>query len=324
MADLYRKPSLQEVETCVRACLPELLFDEIGYLGEGWDSWAFETSTTPGTESPYVFRVPKHDYALTSQAKERLLMPRIGPLLPVQVPEVETVCEQGPNGHPFVGYRKIQGVPLDRLPGLNAPDLGAPLGRFLKALHSIPVDDPGLLGLDSPETKDYGAGRGWGHHLGLLHERVVRRVFPLVSCEARLLTERTFKGFLGDSSNFEFPPAIVHGDLGTEHVLVDPATHALTGVIDFGDATIADPAHDFTSILEGGLRRVLGPKGVEACLTAYGPGARGLGFAARARFFHFLLPFHEVLGGLELRDDEILEEGLRHIAELTKDQERCL
>jgi len=36
-----------------------------------------------------------------------------------------------------------------------------------------------------------------------------------------------------------------HNDLGIEHVLGTPATAAVTGVIDWGDAALIDPACDF-------------------------------------------------------------------------------
>jgi aminoglycoside phosphotransferase (APT) family kinase protein len=44
-----------------------------------------------------------------------------------------------------------------------------------------------------------------------------------------------------------------HNDLGAEHVLVDPETRTLTGIIDWSDAARTDPAHD-----RGRLYRDLG------------------------------------------------------------------
>jgi aminoglycoside phosphotransferase (APT) family kinase protein len=58
-----------------------------------------------------------------------------------------------------------------------------------------------------------------------------------------------------------------HNDLGIEHVLVDPATATVTGVIDWSDAALADPACDF-----GLLYRDLGPAALAAALTEYRAG----------------------------------------------------
>jgi aminoglycoside phosphotransferase (APT) family kinase protein len=48
-------------------------------------------------------------------------------------------------------------------------------------------------------------------------------------------------------------------------VLVDPATGAVTGVIDWSDAGLTDPAHDFGLIL-----RDLGPTALAGAVRAYG------------------------------------------------------
>ena len=42
--------------------------------------------------------------------------------------------------------------------------------------------------------------------------------------------------------------AFCHNDLGAEHVLVDTETNTVTGVIDWTDAAIADPAYDLALI----------------------------------------------------------------------------
>ena len=58
--------------------------------------------------------------------------------------------------------------------------------------------------------------------------------------------------------------ALCHNDLGTEHLLVDPATGTITGIIDWGDAAITDPAYDLALIL-----RDLGADVLRTVLDAY-------------------------------------------------------
>ena len=55
-----------------------------------------------------------------------------------------------------------------------------------------------------------------------------------------------------------------HNDLGIEHVLVDPVTLEVTGVIDFSDAAMVDPAYDFGLVL-----RDLGPNAAETAFARY-------------------------------------------------------
>ncbi len=58
---------------------------------------------------------------------------------------------------------------------------------------------------------------------------------------------------------------LCHDDLGAEHVLVDGAG-TVTGVIDWSDAAVADPAGDLGRIL-----RDLGPAALDAALAALAP-----------------------------------------------------
>jgi aminoglycoside phosphotransferase (APT) family kinase protein len=53
-----------------------------------------------------------------------------------------------------------------------------------------------------------------------------------------------------------------HNDLGIEHVLVAPGTGTVTGIIDWSDAAVCDPARDLGLIL-----RDLGPAALAAALA---------------------------------------------------------
>ena len=41
---------------------------------------------------------------------------------------------------------------------------------------------------------------------------------------------------------------LMHGDLAAKHIFVDPHTHEITGIIDWGDREAGDPAHDLANI----------------------------------------------------------------------------
>jgi aminoglycoside phosphotransferase (APT) family kinase protein len=56
-----------------------------------------------------------------------------------------------------------------------------------------------------------------------------------------------------------------HNDLGAEHVLVDVKTNTVTGVIDWADAAVSDPARDLALVY-----RDLGPEVFELTLAYYG------------------------------------------------------
>jgi aminoglycoside phosphotransferase (APT) family kinase protein len=73
------------------------------------------------------------------------------------------------------------------------------------------------------------------------------------------------EAFLGTAPPRRGGPLVFsHNDLGIEHVLIDSSTRAITGVIDWSDAALTDPAYDF-----GLLYRDLGPTALDLALDAY-------------------------------------------------------
>jgi aminoglycoside phosphotransferase (APT) family kinase protein len=75
-----------------------------------------------------------------------------------------------------------------------------------------------------------------------------------------------------------------HNDLGIEHVLVAPDSGAITGVIDWSDAALTDPARDF-----GLVHRDLGPAALAAALTNY-PAGDTAALRERAAFYAAVRP----------------------------------
>jgi aminoglycoside phosphotransferase (APT) family kinase protein len=212
-------------------------------LGEGLDNIAFE-------RDGMVVRTRRADPASVAREAELLrLVAAVSPL-PVPVPvEVDPALGR-------MTYRKLPGVPLLDLPlpDLALPDLplrateavGAELGRFLAALHAVPVERvAGLVEVDDTAPAEW------------LDEAAA--AWPVVAAHlpASFLPARP----PGAAPGFVFS----HMDLGIEHVLVDPATGAVTGIIDWTDAAVGDPAYDLGLIL-----RDLGPAALDAALAALG------------------------------------------------------
>ncbi|HYF00659.1 MAG TPA: phosphotransferase, partial [Planctomycetota bacterium] len=48
----------------------------------------------------------------------------------------------------------------------------------------------------------------------------------------------------------ERPLVLLHRDVGPGHVLYDPRSGRVTGIIDFGDVALGDPARDFIFLYE--------------------------------------------------------------------------
>jgi aminoglycoside phosphotransferase (APT) family kinase protein len=100
------------------------------------------------------------------------------------------------------------------------------------------------------------------------------------------------------------PPVLLHADIKPEHLLHDPATGALTGLLDWGDASLGQSEFDLAIV-----RMFCGPRTLEGLLDRLDPAAAE---CARA-WIPFLLMLREVQDAvydIELGDEPSLA-GLR-------------
>jgi aminoglycoside phosphotransferase (APT) family kinase protein len=215
-------------------------------LGEGQDNVAYR-------RDGMVVRIRRADPA--SVAREAALLRLVADVSPLPVPRPADVDpERG-----SMTYPELPGVPLLDLPVRAPAAVGADLGRFLAALHAVPVERvAGLVEVDDTPPQEW------------LDEAAA--TWPAVA-------EHLPRSFLPARAPAAAGPAVFsHMDLGIEHVLVDPATQAITGIIDWTDAAIGDPAYDLGLIL-----RDLGPAALDAALRALGRDDPGL--RERADFY---------------------------------------
>ena len=122
--------------------------------------------------------------------------------------------------------------------------------------------------------------------------------------ELRAKSERLWEDFLNNEAIFPFQPVLIHYDLACEHVLCDPERSVLTGVIDWGDATIGDPAMDFV-----GLHNCRGREFTERVLARY-QGTIDAAFWQRMDFYLCYGPFSELLYGAYSENEKIIAKGI--------------
>jgi aminoglycoside phosphotransferase (APT) family kinase protein len=143
-----------------------------------------------------------------------------------------------------MAYRHIDG----RVAGSRdvAPGLVSALARFLVALHAI---DPAGKGIDCstfPDRASVDAERREAMEIALPWLR--GRVPPTVHTGLESWWDR-YQEF---RVNEPFRPAIVHGDFWYGNLLLtNDGTH-LTGVLDWEQVALDDPAQDYATLLHSG------------------------------------------------------------------------
>jgi aminoglycoside phosphotransferase (APT) family kinase protein len=139
-------------------------------------------------------------------------------------------------------------------------------------------------------------------------------VLPLLEPDEATRFGERFTAFIDREDCWRFSACLVHGDIGPEHVLVSD-TGDLVGVLDWEELDVGDPVSDFAWLLHAR------PDDGERVLGAYG-GAPDQTFAERAAFRFFLMPFHEVMYGLQIDDPTFVASGIAGIrarADVVKD-----
>ena len=265
-----------DVRTVVTAHLPRYRVDSVALLGEGQENVAYEVN------GELIVRFSKEpDPARRAAAvdREARLLATVGGISGVPVPApMFAVPEEG-----CLAYRKVPGRPLLELPRAawtaHGTAIAATLGDLLAALHAVPVErvadlvDPD----DQPLTE-------WRDEAAAL--------YATVKDEIAAEHHTGIAAFFGAAPPAAgYPLVFSHNDLGIEHVLVDPPAWTVTGVIDWGDAALVDPAYDF-----GLLYRDLGRSALDAALDRYP--AAGDGLRERAAFYARCSVFEDLAYGL--------------------------
>lgn len=234
---------------------PGLAGAPVVHLASGWGN------TVHVVAGRWAFRFPRRRLALDCLARETAVLPGLAPLLPLAVPVAE--LQGSPTAAfpwPFAGARLLPGVELARsgVPDSRRVDVARDVGRFLCALH-----DPAVAAA-------VGAGLPVDPNRRADPVERLRRTAPWIDRLAATGTWRPGRGVreLTERGRTLGAPTgglvLVHGDLHARHVLVDASARA-TGVIDWGDVCLADPAVDLSlayAAFHGAAR--------EALLDAYG------------------------------------------------------
>jgi aminoglycoside 2''-phosphotransferase len=186
----------------------------------------------------WIFRFPRRDISRDALKVEKVFLAKFTHISPLPVPDYQFF------GEDFVGYRKIKGasLSLDLFQSLSKQSrqkIARQVGQFLSAVHNFPIAD----------AKQMGVTFGWNgwHEKGIQTFREV--LAPMLTPAAQSNALACLDRMLAEP----FEPKVIHGDFALEdHVFFDEQRQELSGVIDFADVTLNDPAHDFQNIVEYG------------------------------------------------------------------------
>jgi len=191
-----------------------------------------------------VIRVARHPKASLALERETCVLAVIGGMLPLPVPQ--STYHSPPGCPPFTIHNEIIGEVLTReiwenFPSFELEKAAADLADFLWTLHSIPIEMSQKCELARLDAAAF-ARR--------LREASMHTIYEFLDSETRHQLDTTLEKWSLLSQPEGWQPSLLHCDIGPGHVLYDPQTKNVTGVIDFGDILIGEPARDFVYIYE--------------------------------------------------------------------------
>jgi aminoglycoside phosphotransferase (APT) family kinase protein len=248
------------VEEALAEALPGVEPRTLRTIETGWDSVAVDV------DGEWILRVARRDEVAATYRVEIVLLPELAPMFSVAIP---VPVRAGPD---WILTRRIAGKPFHTGAEIR------PLGELLAALHAFDVERARQLGAEThdPQTDV---------------ERFRTHVLPLLDPGERSAAE----ALLDEHAAAAYAPRLTHADLGPEHVLVECGR--ITGVIDWTDMRVGDPAIDLAWALDASPE-------IASAYPVDGSVAR------RALLYHALGPWHEVHYGLFLDNTRWVESGL--------------
>jgi aminoglycoside 2''-phosphotransferase len=293
--------TLDDYRAAIGEHFPSVRITTLDYLSEGWESVACLAN------GHLVFLFPKREMAEHYLRTEIRLLAELGAHLPLPIPRFDYVADP-PGQHvpfAFVGYELLPGTSSLTWPDevMQADWWKPPVGVCLTALHSFPVARARELGVrpisqTAKLTGKAAAPANWRETLSDFYELTRQQAFPLLSGELQRKLARRFERFLAEERHFACESVLVHADLWKDHIILKMQEQQVSGIIDFGDVGIGDPALD-----------------VWPSLLPYYGGQVDETFQARHAFYRQLFPpLNALIFGQVYDDRELVEEGCQELA----------
>jgi aminoglycoside phosphotransferase (APT) family kinase protein len=232
----------------IRSQVPSLAVETLESAGEGWDVTAWRV------DHDWCFRFPRRAVVVDGLLRERAVLPRLAPHLPFAIPAAVFAGEpEDDYPYPFLGARFIEGAE----PVGAGDELALDVARFLRELHAV---EPAAVGGD---LLPYDAVRR-----GDMQRRVpmTQRRFDQIAAAGIWTAPPEIRRIVADAEALPKPTRahLAHGDLHLRQLLT--LGGRLTGVIDWIDICLADPAIDLMAYWA-----LAGEEARPAFVEAYGP-----------------------------------------------------
>lgn len=246
----------------------------------GWSSRVFHVAPD------WIVRFARDAEAAERHKREWRLLPVVAASVSFAVPVIAHVGMH--DGLPFSVHRRVPGSVAR--PGRISPRAYA---AALVDLHDVPP--PAVAAA-------VGVPCSWLDRYERLRAEIAAKVLPVLDGNLASRVARGFDAFLEDDLAEAGPNRLVHADLGAAHILTE--RDRITGIVDFEQATLGDPAIDLV-----GIRLLEGAAFADTVIRLHphlDPSA-----SRRLDFYTWMGAAHAILYGVDRDDPAEVQAGIQ-------------
>lgn len=299
--------SVEEILPAVRKFLPEIQSKSIHFFYHGTYN-VFEVN------QEYIVRVADREFrnanGINMLRRENTILNFLRNKLPLAIPEILYLSDL--NEVPLSIHRKIPGRSLvfisNQLSPMKKEKVAIEISKFLSVFHSEELMKDYLNSfpeekrkLESNSNFNQTSKSFWRKR----YEKAKNIAYQYLDQIQRDWLSDIFDNYLNDEENFAFSPRVSHCDFDTSNILIEPNSSQLTGVIDFEECKIWDPAVDLLFFDEG-------PEFMNAVLDNYAFSKQN-NLLKRMKFYFCRTCVPYLVWGSVHNRPGMIDEGLRRI-----------
>ncbi|WP_242142535.1 MULTISPECIES: aminoglycoside phosphotransferase family protein [unclassified Bacillus cereus group] len=287
----------------IQQALPHLHIDSFQQNESGWDNIAIIINNA------LLFRFPRKVTAAKRIPLEKELCSLLAKSLhDIEIPNYHLLYSNESDAVPACSYYTfIHGKPLtpQMIANLTIQErekVMMQIARFLATLHTISMEHAIQLGFKMEKTITY-----WKQ----LQIKLNGYLSHLLTRFEKEAFDKFFHQFFTLLHRYDLQHTMIHADFTHHHILFDEKHKKVSGIIDFGDTQIGDPAFDFA-----GLYHDFGSIFTEDVYKKYCAliPHHDSSFMKRIISFYQHSPLlHQLLYNLERKDEHAIHNGLKNL-----------
>jgi len=224
----------------IKETFPQLFWQDAKLISSWW------TNDVIILDNSLVFRFPKEDFAIKNFQNEVKLLNSIAPYISANIPKYSHIASDF-WGYNIIKWKRIRKSDICN----NYYNIASFLGKFLSELHSIDINNISWIELDL--HKHYTLNMDYVNYIQKQFYEIKNQIDYDLYIAAISFIEKSHPINIKHKT-------LTHFDLQLTNILFSQEKWMITGIIDFSEAVIYDPAIDFRYFLEYGdffIKKVL-------------------------------------------------------------------